>query len=156
MTAFTFPTMTPFVDLHRTMIKQNQAMAHDLVEAQQTALDAAAAGMHTWQSLSRQQAAFARTLSNMTLDNTEAMWPGDTEGVDELRTLVDDQMTLVEEVGEESFDLTTETFEEGRTSFGEFAETSLEAFDASVDAYLTATEEVAATTEAVAESIEIE
>lgn len=143
-------------DLHRTFVRQNQALVHDAVEAQQSAFEASRQSLDAWRSMTRQNAEFVRSLSEASITNVASASPQEIEGMDEAGAFVAEQVAMLEEASEETFDLSEEALDEASGAYAEFVEAYLEGVDAAVDAYLEATDEFEATADSVADSIDID
>lgn len=143
-------------DFHRTVVEQNQALIQDTLEAQRTFIESMDQGVDAWRSISEQNAAFARALSESTFDNLEAVSPEEVEGLVEARETIEAQLEQVEDLSEETIAVSEDAIEESAATYAEFVESYLEALDAAVEAYLSAIGDLEASADSVAESIDVE
>lgn len=148
--------MQSVFDFQRSIIEQNQTFTRDMIEAQQSAMDASVDSLDLFRRLATQNVAFARTLANASLENMQLVLGDDFEGFEEAQQMVDEQFDQIEVTTEETVELTDETIEEATEAYEAFTTAYLDAMDVGIETYLEALEDVETVTEDVAEQIEIE
>lgn len=133
------PISTAF-DVQRSMLEQTQSATVEVVEAQKTAVNAAADSVDTFQELSEQSTQFNRDAVHAYIDAVEQINP--EADVDELRDLVDDSFESAEEFQEESWSAVQETVDETVDGWETAADNYTEIVDSTFDSYLEAHEQV--------------
>ena len=138
------PFSTVF-DLQRSALEQTQSATIEAVEAQKTAVSAAADSVDTFQELSEQSTQFSHEAVHAYFDSIEQLNP--EADLSELRDLVDDSFESAESFQDESWEAVHQAVDETVDGFEAAADNYAEAVDTSFDSYLQAHEQVEETVE---------
>lgn len=133
------PLSTAF-EFQRSALEQTHSATVEAVEAQKTAVNAAADSVDTFQEIAEQSTQFSQEAVHAYLDSIEQLNP--EADLDELRDLVDDGFESAEEFQDESWEAVKETIDESVDGFEAAADNYTEMVDSSFDTYLQAHEQV--------------
>jgi len=137
--ASTNPIASAF-ELQRSAVEQTHEATVEVIEAQKTAVNAAADGVDTYQQIAEQSTRLTREAVHGYLDAVEQVNP--EADLSELRELVDEGFESAEEFQAESWGAIQQAVDESVEGFEAAADNYGELVDTTFDTFLTAHEQV--------------